>query len=107
MFISQWLGPPGFFPRRGCAWPFIASQRIIAALANPVVLVEAAGRSCSLLTTQIAAEIGADIAVVPGRVTDPGGRQLLELLRDGAHPIADAQDVLELIHGAGAHRAAA
>ena len=87
--------PPGFIARQG--WPFIASQRIIAALAGLVVVVEAAGRSCTLLTTQIAAEIGHDVAVVPGRVTDPGGVWLLELLRDGAHPVGNARDVLELI----------
>ncbi|HEY5045206.1 MAG TPA: DNA-processing protein DprA [Solirubrobacteraceae bacterium] len=99
--------PPGFTPHRGCAWPFIASQRTIAALTNPVVLVEAAGRSCALLTTHIATDLGHDVAVVPGRVTDPGGRWLLELLRDGAHPVADAQDVLELIYGAGVRGVAA
>jgi DNA processing protein len=92
--------PPGFTPRRGCAWPFVASQRIAAALADPIVLLEAAGRSCALLAVEIAADLGAEIAVLPGRVTDPGGKLLLGLLRDGAHPIGDARDVLELIHGA-------
>jgi DNA processing protein len=96
--------PPGFIPRE--AWPFIASQRIIAALSSIVLIVEAAGRSCALLTTQIAADLGGDIAVVPGRVTDPGGHWIFALLRDGAHPVAHAQDVLDLIHGAGASRAA-
>ena len=93
--------PPGFIPRE--AWPFIASQRIIAALSSLVVVVEAAGRSCALLTTQIAADLGHDIAVLPGRVTDPGGHLIFALLRDGAHPVARAQDVLELIGGARGH----
>jgi DNA processing protein len=88
--------PPGFFPPHG--WCFIASQRIIAALASLIVVAEAGGGSCALFTTEIAADLGADIAVVPGRVTDPGGRSICTLLRDGAHPISCAGDVLEAIH---------
>lgn len=87
--------PPGFSPARG--WCFIASQRIIAALARVTVIVEAGEHSCALFATRIAADLGADVAVVPGRVTDPGGRWTCALLRDGAHPVADARDVLELL----------
>jgi len=87
--------PPGFHPRG--SWSFIASQRIIAALARLIVVIDAGGRSCGLFTAQIAADLGSDVAVVPGRVTDPGGRWTFELLRDGAHPVACAQDVLDLL----------
>ena len=91
--------PPGFFqPQR---WCFIASQRIIAALADVLVIVEAGGFTYAALTTKIATELGRDIAVVPGRVTDPSGDRILRLLQDGAHPVATAEDVLEVIHGAG------
>jgi DNA processing protein len=96
--------PPGFSPPR--RWCFIAAQRIIAALASVVVVIEAGERSSTLLATQIAADLGHDVAVVPGRVTDPGGQGTFALLRDGAHPVGSAQDVLELIHGAGVSRAA-
>jgi DNA processing protein len=97
--------PPGFSPPR--PWSFLASQRIIAALANVVVVVEAGERSSTLLAAQVAADLGHDVAVVPGRVTDPGGQGSFALLRDGAHPVGSAQDVLELIHGAGVRGAAA
>jgi DNA processing protein len=97
--------PPKFFPPH--PWCFIASQRIIAALASVVVVVEAGARSCVLFTAEIAADLGADIAVVPGRVTDPGGRWLCELLRDGARPVGCAGDVLEVIGGAGVRGVAA
>jgi DNA protecting protein DprA len=91
--------PPGFsHPQR---WCFVSSQRIIAALASILVVVEAGRGSCVLLTAEIAADLGADVAVVPGRVTDPGGLWTFALLRDGAHPVACAQDVLELIHETG------
>jgi DNA processing protein len=97
--------PPGFFPPH--PWCFIASQRILAALACVVVVVEAGARSCVLFTAQIAADLGADIAVVPGRVTDPGGKWLCELLRDGARPVGCAGDVLDVIGGAGVRGVAA
>jgi DNA processing protein len=88
--------PPRFHPPR--RWCYIASQRIIAALAGVVVVVQATERSSALLTTTIAAELGHDVAVVPGRVTDPASHGTFALLRDGAHPVSCAGDVLELIH---------
>jgi DNA processing protein len=96
--------PPGFFqPQR---WSFNASQRIIAALVDILVVVEAGGFTCASFTTKIATELGRDIAVVPGRVTDPGGHRILWLLRDGAHPVASAEDILAVLDGAGARRPA-
>jgi len=83
-------------------WTFIASQRMIAALAGLIVVIEAGDRSCGLFTAQIAADLGAEVGVVPGRLSDPGGDRMFALLRDGAHPISCAQDALELID-AGRH----
>jgi DNA processing protein len=88
--------PPGFFPPE--RWLFVAAQRIIAALAGLIVVVEAGGHSCALFTAQIAADLGQDIAVVPWRITDPGGPRMFGLLRDGAHPVSCASDVLELLN---------
>ena len=65
------------------------------------MIVEAGGFTHSALTTKIATELGRDIAVVPGRVTDPSGERILWLLQDGAHPVASAEHVLEVINGAG------
>jgi len=96
--------PPGFFGAE--RWLFLAAQRIIAALARLVVVTEAGGYSCALFTTQIAADLGHDIAVVPGRVTDPGGIHMLGLLRDGAHPVSCAGDVLDLLGDGGRQVAA-
>jgi DNA processing protein len=87
--------PPGFFHHQG--WTFIASQRIIAALARVLVIIEVAGRSCGMFTAQIATNLGAEVAIVPGRVTDPGGSRTFALLRDGAQPVGCAQDVIDLI----------
>jgi DNA processing protein len=63
------------------------------------VVVGAGERSIALFTTQIASDLGHDVAVVPQRATEPGGLGTFGLLRDGAHPVSCAQDVLELIGG--------
>ena len=88
--------PPGFHPPP--RWCYIASQRITAALADVVVVIEANDRSSALFTVQIAADLGHEVAVVPGRVTDRSARGTFGLLRDGAHPVSSARDVLELLH---------
>jgi DNA processing protein len=62
-----------------------------------LVVVEAQRNSSAMLAVQVAADLGHEVAAVPGRVTDRGARGTLELLRDGAHPVGDAEDVLELI----------
>lgn len=69
----------------------------IAALADIVVVIEANDRSSALFTTQIAADLGHEVAVIPGRVTDTSARGTFDLLRDSAHPVSCAQDVLDLL----------
>ena len=58
--------PPGFGIHR---WAFVARNRLIAALARVVVVVEATERSGSLTTADLGAELGRTVAAVPGRVT--------------------------------------
>jgi DNA processing protein len=74
------------FPRR---------NRIIAALASAVVVVEAPVRSGALITAEHALELGREVLAVPG----PIGRRTSEganaLIRDGAAIVLDAADVLE------------
>lgn len=59
--------PPGFFPPQ--SWCFTASQRIMAAIASVTIVAEGAGRPSAPLDAQVAAELGNQVAVVPGRVT--------------------------------------
>ncbi len=88
--------PPGQTPLR---WGFPARNRIMAALVDLVIVVEATARSGSLHTTSFAGQLGRDVAAVPGRVTGDAARGSNELLRDGAHPILGPDDALELLFG--------
>jgi DNA processing protein len=93
--------PPGATPWR---WTFPARNRIMAALAGMTVVVEAATRSGSLITTDLAADLGRDLGAVPGPVTSCASAGPNGLLAAGAHVIRDAQDVLDAMLGPGQHR---
>jgi DNA processing protein len=84
--------PPGFGVHR---WAFVARNRLIAALAQVVVVVEATERSGSLTTADLAAELGRTVAAVPGRVTCAVASGTNGLIRDGALLVRGARDVLE------------
>lgn len=91
--------PPGFAPRR---WCFPVRNRVIAGLASLTVVVEGGERSGSLITARLARDMGRDVGAVPGRVTQPAASGPNALLYDGAYVIRGAQDVLDVVFGAGA-----
>jgi DNA processing protein len=91
--------PPGSTPWR---WSFPARNRVMAALAAMTVVVEAATRSGSLITADLAAELGRDLGAVPGPVTSRPSAGPNDLLAGGACVVRDAQDVLDAMLGAGA-----
>lgn len=85
-------------------WAFPRRNRIMAALAQAVVVVEARERSGTLITARIALELGRSVGAVPGRATSPLARGANALLRDGAFLVESPQDVLDELFGAGAAR---
>lgn len=78
-------------------WHFPARNRLVAALADVLVVVEAPAGSGALITVDLAAELGREVLVVPGPVGWRQSEGTLALLRDGATLIRDAQDVLEAL----------
>jgi DNA processing protein len=86
--------PPGFGIHR---WAFVARNRLIAALARVVVVVEATERSGSLTTADLGAELGRTIAAVPGRVTCATAAGTNGLIRDGAALVRTVRDVLDAL----------
>jgi len=83
--------PPGQRPYR---WSFPARNRIMAAIAEVTVVVEATQRSGTLITADFAGHLGRTIAAVPGRATSQVAAGPNGLLRDGAAVVRDAGDVL-------------
>jgi DNA processing protein len=84
--------PPGAPPRPS---HFLPRNRLIAALAIAVVVVEARERSGSLATARAAGARGAGrVMVVPGAPWDLGSAGCNALIRDGAVLVRGAVDVL-------------
>jgi DNA processing protein len=83
--------PPGVRPepRR-----FPARNRLVAALAGAVVVVEGAPGSGSLITAEFAEDLHRDVLAVPGPVTSPLSQAPNELIRDGGTLVRGPDDVL-------------
>lgn len=79
---------PGNFPKR---------NRIIAALASVVVVVEAAERSGALSTARWAADLGRELLAVPGSIRAEQHRGTNLLIRDGVRPYLGPADLAEVL----------
>jgi DNA processing protein len=79
---------PGYFPMR---------NRLIAALVYGVLVVEARKRSGSLITADLALELGREVFAVPGPAGEPGSEGPHMLLRSGAALAESAADVLNAL----------
>lgn len=86
--------PPGCAPTR---WRFVQRNRLIAAISQATVVVEAALRSGTSITAREAGELGRGVAAVPGPVTSPSSAGCHELLRVGAVCVTCPQEVVELV----------
>lgn len=82
---------PGEKPRRG---QFPARNRLVAALAQVVVVGECRARSGALITARLAARMGRRVCAIPG---SPGADGLLA--SGAAWPVRDAADVIKALAG--------
>ena len=88
--ISEYpLGTPPLAPN------FPKRNRLIAALGQGTLVVEAALQSGSLITARLAADMGRDVYAIPGSIHSPQSRGCHALIRQGAKLVESAQDVLE------------
>jgi len=92
--------PPGTTPWR---WAFPARNRIIAALSEMTVIVEAAERSGSLITAEIAMDLGREVGAVPGPPSAWHSAGTNALLREGARVVRHALDVVDDVVGVFQH----
>lgn len=87
--------PPGTAPTKG---RFLARNRIVAALADGVVVIEAGWRSGALNTAGHAAAMSVPLGAVPGSITSPSSAGCHRLIREtGATCITSIDQIVELV----------
>ncbi len=76
-------------------WRFIERNRLIAALADVIVVVEAPEKSGALSTVDFALQMGKEIFVVPGSILNKKNTGGHRLIQQGAHLLMDAEEILK------------
>lgn len=76
---------------------FLERNRLISALADVVIIIEAGERSGTLNTAAHALAQGKEIMAVPGNITSPLSRGCNRLIAQGATPILSPDDVLDVL----------
>ena len=90
--ISEFL--PGTQPY---AYNFPLRNRIISALSDIIIVIEAGEKSGSLITANLALEQGKDVMAVPGSIFSEESKGTNKLIKDGAFPLTSTNDIFNLM----------
>ena len=78
-------------------WSFPQRNRIMAGLSDAVLIVEAGEKSGTLITARLGLDYGREVLALPGSIFAEGSFGPLRLMRDGAAPVRNADDILEAL----------
>lgn len=92
---------PAGTPPLACHFP--TRNRIISALSDLVLVIEAREKSGTLITVDFALEQGRDVYVLPGRISDPLSSGCNRLMRQGAGVALEPSDILEALSASGVY----
>lgn len=73
---------------------FVARNRIVAAIADGVLVIEAATKSGTIHTAGFALDYGRPVMAVPGNITNPMSTGTNRLIATGARLVTRAEDIL-------------
>lgn len=76
---------------------FPARNRLMAAVSDLVLIIEAQEKSGTQITARLALEYGKDLAIVPGSIFSIFSNGTAQLYKSGANPVTCSQDILDLL----------
>ncbi len=76
-------------------WLFPARNRLLAGISQATLIIEATHKSGSRITTKFATEYNRDVLAVPGSIFSTNSEAPNELIRMGATPITNSEELLE------------
>lgn len=79
------------------SWSFPKRNRIMAGMSKAVLVIEAERRSGTLITARMGLEYNRDVFAVPGSVFSSTSEGTNGLIKEGAHPITSAKDLIDLL----------
>ncbi len=82
---------------RAAQWTFPARNRLMAGIADAVLIIEAEEKSGTLITARLALDYNKDVLAVPGSVFSENSAGTNRLIREGATPIRSSADILEVL----------
>lgn len=79
-------------------WTFPARNRIMAALSDALLVIEATDKSGTLITARLALELGKDIGAIPGDIFSDSSFGTNMLIKEGAYMVRNEDDLFDLLH---------
>ncbi|MCX6713756.1 MAG: DNA-processing protein DprA, partial [Candidatus Vogelbacteria bacterium] len=76
-------------------YTFPQRNRLMAGLARATLIIEAGKKSGTLITARLATEYNRDVLAVPGSIFSPNSYGSNWLIKQGATPITEAEDILK------------
>ncbi len=78
-------------------YSFPQRNRLMAGISKAVLIIEAEEKSGTLITARMALDYNRDILAVPGSVFSSNSKGTNNLIRQGATPISNSEDILEAL----------
>lgn len=79
-------------------YSFPQRNRIMAGMSHAILVIEAEKKSGTLITSRLATEYNRDVLALPGNIFNTTSQGPHMLIRLGATPIRDSDDILEALH---------
>lgn len=89
--ISEFL--PGTAPY---SYNFPTRNRIISALSDILIIIEAGVKSGSLITARLALDQGKEVMAVPGTIFSEQSKGTNKLIQEGAYPLLNLEDINDI-----------